>query len=402
MLFDFKIYFKQVQLIIFIILSVLLLVVSFYVRNPVLLNNTNLILCILFFVVLQKQNKKNDVCGIIFIYFVISAIDAFAYGTIRNIFAFEGRNIGLWASVSGTVIVLILSQVYGKLVHQKLISSNKGIMILSCSMVVLGILTAMYPILITDKNLKNSKFSLIFSLMSFSVMIGSIVLIYFSRVNDDYRLQEKINQEKEKLLNDYYNDILKNNVEIRRFRHDYKNHIRSIKYLAGEEKYDQLLQYIQEMDSTMLFYTDNIVDVGNEFVSAILTDYMKQSRQIGIVMNVSGVIPEQVQVTDIDWSIILSNCISNALEATIKVEEENRTIDIHFFSMVNKLFIEICNPFNEVPVVCDGEIKTTKPDLISHGFGIKNIKSSIEKYHGNLSFEINNTKEIKMRIIMIF
>lgn len=399
---DFKFHFRKFRLMFFIIITALLFGLTSYIRSDILYNNTNLILCFVFFLIFAKKNKKSRIFNTFLVYAVVSAIVVFVYSTIRNIKILGDGNIELWASVLGTVIIFIAAQVYRKLARRDLINADKGIMILSCSMIFLGIMTAMFPILIADENLKNSKFSIIFSLMSFSVMLGSALLIYFSKVNDEYQLQKKINQEKERLLNDYYNDILKNNTEIRRFRHDYKSHIRSIKYLAKEQKYDQMLQYIQEMDDTVLFHAENIVDVGNEFVSAILSDYMEQSRQAGIAMKVSGVIPEQAQVADIDWSIILSNCMNNAIEATIKVENDNRKIDVHFSSLANKLFIEICNPVAEFPTVCDGKMKTTKLDLISHGFGIKNIKASIEKYHGNLSYDLINDNKIKTKIIMIF
>lgn len=399
---DFKLELKRVRLIIFMVLSILLLGLAYYVNNNDFYTNLNLILCLMLFLIFQQDNKKSTIFKTFLVYVVISAIDAIVYNVIRNIRILGENNHELWTSVLGTIVVLVLTQVYRKLVHQKLTNANKGISILSYCIVFLGVITAMYPTFIADENLKNSNFSLFFSLMSFLVIIGSALLIHFSKVNDEYRLQEEINKEKEKLLTKYYSDINKNNIEIRRFRHDYKNHIRSIKYLINEEKYDQLLEYIQEMDNTVMFYSEKVVDVGNEFVSAILSDYIEKSRKAGITLSVSGIIPEQAKVEDIDWSIILSNCINNAMEAVIKAEEGNREIDINFSVLNNKLFIEICNTIHEVPVLSNGEMKTTKPDSNSHGFGIKNIKSSVEKYHGNLSYQIVNNKKVITKIIMIF
>ena len=268
-------------------------------------------------------------------------------------------------------------------------------------MLFLGVLTAMFPILIADNNLRNSKFSLIFSMFSLTVIAAGILLIYFSMLNDEYQLQKEISREKEQLLHNYYNDILRNNIEIRKFRHDYKNHIRSIKYLIQMEKYEELTKYINDMDTIFWTYSKNI-KVGNDFVGAILNDYIEKMKEIGIKMEVSGMIPEVSNISEIDWSIILSNCISNALEAALKVDETERVISIRFSTLNNKLLIEICNPIHKVPEILNGEMKTTKPDHMLHGFGIKNVKSSIEKYYGNLSYEIaENKKVIITRIILI-
>lgn len=338
----------------------------------------------------------------VLVYMAVSSIDAIAYHLISQIAIYQTDSLELWGSIAGTISIVAASLFYKRLIHRKLhIETRKGILILSGSMLFLGILTAMFPILIADNNLRNSKFSLIFSMFSMTVIAACVLLIYFSMLNDEYRLQEEISREKEQLLHNYYNDILRNNIEIRKFRHDYKNHMRSIKYFIQMEKYQELTKYIDDMDTIFWAYSDN-VQVGNDFVSAVLNDYIEKMKEIGIKMEVSGMVPEISKISEIDWSIILSNCISNALEAALKVEEVERIIRIQFSTLNNKLLIEVCNPIDKVPEILDGEMKTTKPDYMSHGFGIKNIKSSIEKYYGNLSYEIaENKKIIITRIILI-
>ena len=347
------------------------------------------------------RNKLSKIFRLILIYMAIIVINIVIYLSLYNIGGLVTDKLELFSSMIGTILVIIIIQLYKIYENKKLgINVNKGILFILCFALFLDLFISIYPITISDSKNTNYKFIIC---VSFNLLIlwGIILLLYYININSEYQRQVQLEKEKGKLLENYYNSIIKNDLEIKKFIHDYKNHIRSLKYLIREHKYEKLNKYISDMDNLSPFGLQN-VDVGDEFVSAVLSEYVSKSKKNEIEMTVSGTIPETLNIADIDWSVILSNCIDNAFEAALKVKEEKREIQIRFSSINNRLVIEICNSIVTVPVIKEGQIQTTKQDIKSHGFGINNVRKCIEKYHGNISYEISeNKKKIIVKIVLI-
>lgn len=400
-IWDCKINITRRKMTIYMAVSVLvvILAVIFYQRD--FYENTGLILCIFFAYLCVNKRKKMLWLGVILIYAVASCVDILVYGFVQQIELFQNTSPVAWGNSLGCVVVVAITQLYAKISHRKLDeNANKAIILLSGCTLMIGSLVAAFPIIINEELLEGGFYIILFSLYVLMLMIGSILLVYFSIVNESYKLQELIGQEKQQLLNRYYNDVLKNNLQIRQFRHDYKNHIRSIKFFAKEQKYEQLLNYIEDMDEWK-DYDSKCIDVGHEFVSAILSDYVAKCKEQGIGIEVSGIVMCQCGVADIDWSIILYNCINNAMEAVAKLDAGEKKIRIVFSEMKNKQLLTIENPILKIPVIKDGEIKTTKANSISHGLGMKNVKQSISKYRGSLSYKVNkDTMTIVTEVIL--
>lgn len=366
---------------------------------------TGLILCTISSYMFFQKNGHNRFISCVITYIIISGISSLLYAMsvsagMENIFFIYLEPV---IYVISTVVVAILAFAYNRGFKKEINThTHKGVMIIVCCTLLCGATAAIIPLFDNSGEITNDKFNIVFSLMCFFVMLVCVVLMYFVSQNDDYKLNEELNNEKARLLNEYYNDVRKNSEEIKRFRHDYKNHIRSIKYLLDSNEYDRLKRYIADIEEST-FIQEKPLDVGNKFVSAIFSDYKTKSEADNISMSIKGSIPEDTNVSEMDWCTIFSNCLQNAVEATRNITTEKRKkIDINLTNIDNKLVIKIDNPLEEIPVLIDGEMRTSKKDKSSHGFGIKNVKRSVEKYHGNLSYNINeDEKIISTNIIMV-
>ena len=63
------------------------------------------------------------------------------------------------------------------------------------------------------------------------------------------------------------------------------------------------------------------------------------------------------------------------------------------------MLIQVSNYCETSIKIKNGYPVTTKADKNSHGFGIKSIKYTVEKYHGTLTYNINkNWFELKILI----
>lgn len=88
----------------------------------------------------------------------------------------------------------------------------------------------------------------------------------------------------------------------------------------------------------------------------------------------------------LDVCSIFSNMIDNAIEACIKIKDKdtNRFIKIKG-TMVNGFFVIKCenSKINDIKFKYNN-IKTDKKNSYLHGIGVKSIKSSVQKYDGDV------------------
>lgn len=102
-----------------------------------------------------------------------------------------------------------------------------------------------------------------------------------------------------------------------------------------------------------------------------------------------GCIPSEINSTDL--CIILSNALDNAIEAVRNIPGEN-TVHVrgnyqqgYFVLIIKNPTVNTFSETNELP-------STSKGDTVHHGFGLSNIKHTVEKYNGKMNISvIDNT-----------
>ena len=89
-----------------------------------------------------------------------------------------------------------------------------------------------------------------------------------------------------------------------------------------------------------------------------------------------------------DICSIFGNAIDNAIEYERQIPDPDcRLIKVTVRSQNRFLLIRIDNYCRETIKVTDGLIASSKKDGRPHGYGIKSIRRSVEKYHGSLTLE---------------
>jgi sensor histidine kinase regulating citrate/malate metabolism len=94
---------------------------------------------------------------------------------------------------------------------------------------------------------------------------------------------------------------------------------------------------------------------------------------------------------DIDMCNLISNLLDNAIEAVIKLPEEQRKIDVKMGEKKGYFIVKCQNPFNgEYINYNKGYFASTKENKKDHGYGIKIIREITEKYDGEFLIESSN------------
>lgn len=220
-----------------------------------------------------------------------------------------------------------------------------------------------------------------FILVILAVIALSIILFFIMKYIF-YRLVDKhIANYQNDLLSKHYNEVQNIYKEMRGWKHDFHNHIQTMKAYLELEKYEDMEQYLKDLDKD-LTSIDTVIKTGNVMVDAILNTKLSMALNQGINIKAKAAVPKNLKISDIDLSIIIGNLMDNAMEAAIKLENpEDRFIRIYIREMKNQLYISITNSVG-------GEVKKSGLAYIStkltanHGFGLKRVDSIVKKYNG--------------------
>ncbi len=205
---------------------------------------------------------------------------------------------------------------------------------------------------------------------------------------------EKQERELVKQQNKYYenqleiiNASLKNSSIL---RHDMKNHLRVIFADIKNGNINDAQQHIT--DITDAYNAGNeIIRTGYPAIDSIVNFKLQNAKQDGIKINASSTLPQGLNISSFDSTVIMGNLIDNALQA-VSLVTENKFIDLVLHYSKGILLIKIANPFvNEIKKSGDNVI-TTKKDKENHGYGLASVKETVEKYNGTV--EINPSDNI--------
>lgn len=169
--------------------------------------------------------------------------------------------------------------------------------------------------------------------------------------------------------------------QMRGWRHDYHNHIQTVKVHLHFEQYAAIETYLDKLD-TDLTSVDTVVKTGNVMVDAILNSKISLALSKQVNINAKAIVPKKLSVSEIDLCIILGNLLDNATEACIKLPDvSNRFIRIYIDILKNQLYISVSNAVGG-SIKKNGNTYLSTKEKEGHGFGLMRIDKILEKYGG--------------------
>ena len=193
----------------------------------------------------------------------------------------------------------------------------------------------------------------------------------------------------DKRLSDFQDSVLKKQRDevqniyqtMRAWRHDYHNHMQSIKAMLEMGKKLELSEYLDNLEKD-LDSIDIAIRTGNVGLDAILSSKVSIARKNNIEVNCTAKVPSDLSVSDINLCAIVGNLMDNAIEACEKITAESapRFIRIYIGLFKSQLYISVTNSTKEKKRRRVSELVTNK--LGEHGFGLRRIDKIAEKYGG--------------------
>ena len=197
------------------------------------------------------------------------------------------------------------------------------------------------------------------------------------------QIDKRIAVYQRELIETHYREVENMYRQMRGWRHDYRNHIQTMKILAANDDLQGLKQYLDELDHD-LNTLDLVVKTGNAMADAILNSKISLARAKDINVHVDAHIPVKLKMSEIDLCCIIGNLFDNAIEASLALPAEERMIRLYMDKKNTQLYISFSNftATKKLQKVGKG-FHTTKGE--GHGFGLVRIDNIVERLDGYLS-----------------
>ena len=196
-------------------------------------------------------------------------------------------------------------------------------------------------------------------------------------------IEKQIESYQHELIETHYQEVDNMYRQIRGWRHDYRNHIQTMKAYAASGDLDAIRNYLDLLDED-LTTVDAVIKTGNPMTDAILNSKISLAKSKGIEVIADAHIPVRLKSSEIELCCIIGDLFDNAIEASVKLPEDKRLIRVYMDMKNTQLYISFTNFTAGKKLQKDGGLfHTTKGD--GHGFGLVRIDAIVERLEGYIS-----------------
>lgn len=197
------------------------------------------------------------------------------------------------------------------------------------------------------------------------------------------KMDEQLSAYQHELIETHYREVDNMYRQMRRWRHDYRNHIQTMKAYAAVKDWNAIVDYLDLLDDD-LTHVDTVIKTGNLMTDAILNSKISLAKAKEINVVVDAYVPVKLKSSEIDLCCILGNLFDNAIEASLKLPKEERMIRIYMDMKNTQLYISFTNfTAGKKMKKINNRFKTTKGE--GHGLGLVNIDTIVERLDGYIT-----------------
>lgn len=217
--------------------------------------------------------------------------------------------------------------------------------------------------------------SLSLFLLLWLIYCGAMTIITaqrYRRAQDDAVRQMQIErhyaQEEE-----YYTNLLEKQEQTRALWHDLNKYLKAADL---EQHSDSIMQAKRQ-----LVEASDVIDTGNRVLNVILNEYSAQAEAVGAKLTARVNVPPVLPFSVADLYILLGNPLDNAIRAMKSLPIDQREIALAIRLHNDVFFYQIQNAYDPA--------EKSRPRE-GHGYGLKNIRACLKRYHGSLEITDDN------------
>lgn len=253
----------------------------------------------------------------------------------------------------------------------------------------LSILAISFSSLYIILTLVESKIDIMQSSIIISLLFIMIMIIFYLydglKASAEIQIQNTVLEQEKKYYMNQFN-LMKSSVDhISSLKHDLNNHMGAISILINNDKKPEALDYISQIkDYTNL--NKEYIESGNIVIDSIVNYKLDYINTTDTEIDLDISIPHDLDLKEFDMVVILGNLLDNSIEALDKLNRDR------FFSLSIKyelglLMINCRNTYDGTTLTKNNSLISSKADKDNHGYGIKNIESTLDKYNGLMKYD---------------
>lgn len=222
------------------------------------------------------------------------------------------------------------------------------------------------------------------------VDLGGIAILYAHLIQCcELRVRKELEAVQSVLQNQYVQyKQSRESIELINYKyHDLKH---QIAFLRSEEDKEKREEFLNRMEEEIRQYEAQN-KTGNKVLDTVLTTKSLYCAKHGITFTcvADGTLLEFMDVMDI--CSIFGNALDNAIECELKIpDKEKRLIHVTVSKQKNFLILRFENYYEDALLYKEGALVTTKKEKEYHGYGLKSIRYTVNKYEGAVTID---TKE---------
>ncbi len=253
-----------------------------------------------------------------------------------------------------------------------------------------------------DYNTTNAIMYSALALLFFAMSL--IVIYFFTELNKGYQRDSKLF-----LLENNFSTLQEqiavqqqNSENVRKIRHDIKNHLSNIRSLIDSGEITDAVKLLDKVaDNANLTQVGEIINTGNNFVDAIILSKTALCKDKGIDFTYSVQSLQEINIDVVDLSSLLSNLLDNAIESAVQTSSPFIKLAILKYNAYYTVCVENSYKGKAFLKESAGTLVTTKSDKALHGYGTQIISEIAKKYDGNYSWEVQNDRFISTVLLKI-
>lgn len=305
---------------------------------------------------------------------------------LSNIYIDQGLEHFLYIVIS-TALMAYIFAISKRLINIKKESLKlKEWIFIVAVLIVSFFIIAIFQIIMLNTEISGTISELIMSAELGIILINILCLYITVNLNETHKREEQLllDKKRSEYSQQYAQTIKEQYEQTRRLRHDMKQYAAAMRALIKNGKLSEA-EALAEKQTEHLSKIETVINIENDFLNAILNSKLSfaKSKNIDILCSIENDISG---IEDTDLCNLLGNLLDNAILAAEKCDPELRLIEFKISLMGSKLVIIVRNSINASVLKENPGLISTKPNYSEHGFGIKTIKSIVEKYNGTFDF----------------
>lgn len=224
-------------------------------------------------------------------------------------------------------------------------------------------------------------------ILCFEIAVYIAVTVFFIRIVRLMWHSEKLETEVFQ-----YESVQERNKEIFAAYHDYQNNLQSIAHFLDRKDVQGASEYMKDLLGDIPSGED-VYLTGNTYLDRFLSGQQVIASKLNVDITFFGVFPtEGIRNTDI--CTCFGNALKNAIEACGAQEEVNK-VTVKSKIVHDRVYVQIINP-----IVESKTIRLT--DHGTHGYGLPNIESTVQKYDGQMIIDTDDPEKFKLSFDLQF